>query len=527
MKLVLADELPASARDLLSAEPGWQVDARAGRPVDELKADLAGADALIVRSATKVTADLIAAAPRLRVIARAGTGVDNVDLVAASARGILVMNAPGANSISVAELTMGLILSLARQIAAADASMKQGKWEKKRFMGDELRGKVLGVAGFGRIGQEVARRARAFEMRTLAHDPFISASVATEFGAELVSLDELCARSDYLTIHMPSTVATKQIFDERRFAMCRPGLRLVNTARGDLIDEAALVDAIRSGRIAGAAIDVFAKEPTVDHTLQMLPQVVASPHIAASTEDAQELAGIETAEAVRDYLKHGVIRNAVNFPSVPPAEFARLQPFVTLAERLGALLAQTNEARIERVSLRYYGDLRHGATDLLSSATLVGLFRSILSGESVTAVNARALAAERRIELVETRSPRATSFTNLLSVKLDTDAGERRVEGTVFDGTSPRLVAIDGIPVEAPLEGALLVLTNQDTPGVIGQVGTALGRHGVNIATFALGRSHGGAIGIVNVDTPEALTAAVVEEIRRAPAVKTVHVVRL
>ncbi len=527
MKLVIADELPGSARDLLSAEPGWQGDARPGRPLDQLKADLADADALIVRGATTVTADLIAAAPRLRVIARAGTGVDNVDLTAASARGILVVNAPGANSISVAELTMGLILSLARQIAAADASMKQGKWEKKRFMGDELRGKVLGIAGFGRVGQEVARRARAFEMQILAHDPFISAAVAADLGAGLVSLDDLCARADYLTIHMPSTAATKRIFDAKRFATCRTGLRLVNTARGDLIDEAALVAAIRSGQIAGAALDVFEKEPTVDHTLQMLPQVIASPHIAASTEDAQELAGTETAEVVRDYLKHGIIRNAVNFPSVPPSEFARLQPFVTLAERLGALLAQTNDARIERVSLRYYGDLRHGATDLLSSAALVGVFRSILSGESVTAVNARALAAERGIELVETRSPRESSFTNLLSLKLDTDAGERRVEGTIFEGTSPRLVSIDGISVEAPLEGVLLILTNRDTPGVIGQVGTALGRHGVNIATFALGRCAGGAIGVVNVDTPETLTDAVLEEIRRAPAVKTVHVVRL
>ncbi len=526
MNIVIADDLPASACDLLRAESGWRIDARAGRPVDQLKADLADADALIVRSATKVTADVMAAAPKLRVIARAGTGVDNVDLAAASARGILVMNAPGANSISVAELALGQLLALARQLPAADASMKQGKWEKKRFMGDELRGKVLGVAGLGRIGQEVVKRARAFEMQVIAHDPYISAAVAADLGVELVSLDDLCARADYLTLHMPSTAATKKLFGAERFAKCKPGLRILNTARGDLIDEPALVEAIRSGRIGGAAIDVFEKEPTVDHALQMLPQVIASPHIAASTEEAQELAGGETAEAVRDYLKHGVIRNAVNFISVPADEFVRLQPFITLGERLGALLAQTNDARIDRVSLRYYGELRRGGTELISSAVLVGIFRSILS-ESVTAVNARALAAQRGIELVESQSSRERNFTSLLSVKLHTDAGERWVEGAVFEGTAPRLVAIDGISVEAPLEGMLLVLTNRDTPGVIGQVGTALGRHGVNIATFALGRREGGAIGIVNVDNPEKVTDVVLDEIRQAPAVKTVSVVRL
>jgi D-3-phosphoglycerate dehydrogenase len=312
--IVVADDLPASALDLLRVE-GWTVDARSGRAPDELKTDLADADALVVRSATKVTPDIIAAAPKLRAIARAGTGVDNVHVGSATARGIVVMNAPGANSISVAELAMAQILALARKLPAADASMKQGVWDKKSFMGEEVRGKVLGLAGLGRIGLAVARRARAFEMVVIAHDPFVSAEIGAELGIEMVSMDDLCARADFLSLHMPLTLETRHTFDAERLASCKKGMRLVNTARGDLIDEAALAAAIQSGHLGGAAIDVFEVEPTRDHTLQKLPQVVASPHIAASTREGQELVGLETIATLRDYLKNGVIRNSVNFPS--------------------------------------------------------------------------------------------------------------------------------------------------------------------------------------------------------------------
>ncbi len=342
MNIVVADDLPTSALDILRAE-GWTVDARTGRSPEQLATDLADADAIVVRSATKVTGTLIATAPKLRVIARAGTGVDNVDVPAATARGIVVMNAPGANSISVAELAMAQILALARHLPAADAAMKQGKWEKKKFLGEEIRDKTLGLAGLGRIGQEVARRASAFGMRIIAHDPFISEVVAATLGVELVSLDDLFARADYLSLHMPSTPHTKGLVNAERLARSRKGIRIVNTARGDLIDESALADAIESGQVGGAALDVFQKEPTVDHRLQMLPQVVASPHIAASTREGQELVGVETVSALRDFLKAGVIRNAVNFPSVPPEEFARLQPFVALAERLGTFVAQMSD----------------------------------------------------------------------------------------------------------------------------------------------------------------------------------------
>jgi D-3-phosphoglycerate dehydrogenase len=312
--IVVADDLPPSAVDLLRNE-GWSVDARSGRAPEQLKADLVDADALVVRSATKVTPDLIAAAPKLRAIARAGTGVDNVHVETATARGIVVMNAPGANSISVAELAMAQILALARKLPAADASMKQGVWDKKSFIGEEIRGKVLGLAGLGRIGLAVARRARAFEMTVIAHDPFVSAEIAAELGIEMVALDDLCARADYLSLHMPSTAETKRTFNAERLAKCKQGMRLVNTARGDLIDEAALAAAIQSGHLGGAAIDVYDVEPTRDHTLQKLPQVVASPHIAASTREGQELVGVETAQALRDFLKSGVIRNSVNFPA--------------------------------------------------------------------------------------------------------------------------------------------------------------------------------------------------------------------
>jgi D-3-phosphoglycerate dehydrogenase / 2-oxoglutarate reductase len=527
MKIVIADDLPVSAADLLREVPEWTVDARAGRPLSELEAALSDADALIVRSATKVTRALIEKAPRLRVIARAGSGVDNVDLDAASGRGIVVMNAPGANSISVAELAVAFLLALARPIPAADAAMKTQTWEKKKFSGTELRGKTLGLVGLARIGQEVAARARSFGMNLIAHDPFISADVAAQVGARLASLDDVCAEADYLTLHLPVTSGTTGLFNAERLARCKRGVKIVNTARGDLIDEQALVDALRTGQVAAAALDVFQQEPPKDWTLPTLPNVIATPHIAASTGEAQELVGVETAAAVRDFLRDGIIRNAVNFPSLAPDEFTRLRPYLTLAERLGTLLAQMGEARTTGVGVRYYGALAEGRNnDLLASAVLVGLFRTMLS-TSVTVVNAKPVAAARGIELVESRSSRTRDFTSLLSVKLHTSEGERWVEGTVFEHGGPRLVLVDGVPVEAPLEGNQIIIKNNDQPGVIGAVGTVLGRHGVNIANFALGRTPQCAIGVVGVDDGDKITAQVMEELRRIPAVHSAQLVRL
>jgi D-3-phosphoglycerate dehydrogenase len=528
MLIVVADDLPKTALELLKAE-GWVVDSKSGRSPEELSRDLAAADALVVRSATKVTADIIAAGQKLRAIARAGTGVDNVNVDAASARGIVVMNAPGANSISVAELAMAQVLSLARKLPAADASMKQGKWDKKSFLGEELRGKVLGLAGLGRIGQEVARRAQAFEMAVIAHDPFISSQIAAGLGIELVSLDDLCARADYLSLHMPATGQTRHTFNAERLARCKKGLKLINTARGELIDEAALAEAIRNGHIGGAALDVFTAEPTTDHTLQQLPQVVASPHIAASTKEGQELVGVETATALRDFLKTGVIRNAVNFPSVAPEEFQRLQPYVDLARQLGSLLGQMGQARIESLSVRYYGELAEGTHPLIVNAALAGLFQAILSDATVTEVNARAVAKARGIELTESSSTRPRSFRSLLSMQLRTSEGERYVEGTVVPGLGPRLVLLNGVPLEAQLPGTSILFMNNDQPGVIGDIGTILGKHGVNIANFALGRTDSGAVAAANVDESHdaKIPEAVMTEIRSLAHVKQAWLVRV
>ena len=530
MKIVVADDLPASALELLRAEDGWVVDARAGRTPAALAADLADADALLVRSATKVTAQLLDAAPRLRIIARAGTGVDNVDVAAASARGLLVVNAPGANSISVAEHACALMLSLARSVPAADRAMKEARWEKKKFLGTELRGKTLGVAGLGRIGQEVALRARAFGMHLVAHDPYISKEIAAGLGVELMTLDEMCAIADYITLHLPSTAETRHVFNDERFARCRPGIRLINTARGELIDEAALRRAIECGIVGGAALDVFEQEPPSDWSLAQLPQIIATPHIAASTEEAQELVGTETAATVRDFLRDGIVRNAVNFPSINPDELQRLQPWIRLSDQLGALVSQMGTARIEELGVRYYGALVESrGVEVIAASAAAGVLRPILSS-GVSIVNARAAARARGIDIVESRSSRSRHFTSLLSIKLRTDAGERWVEGTVFEPNSPRLVSVRGVDVEAPLGGTMLIIANDDQPGVIGGVGTILGRHGVNIASFALGRSESGAIGVLNVDedagAPRVLDAAV-EELRRVPAIREAWIIRL
>jgi D-3-phosphoglycerate dehydrogenase / 2-oxoglutarate reductase len=528
MHIVIADQLPASAVELLSSVAGWTVDSRSGRPPDVLGPDLAEAEALIVRSATKVTEALLSKAPKLRVIARAGTGIDNVDLAAASARGILVMNAPGGNSVSVAEHALALMLSLARSVPAADATMKRGQWDKKKLTGAELRGKTLGLVGLGRIGQEVGARARAFGMEIVAHDPFISEDVASALGIGLLSLDAVCETADYISLHIPATTETRHLFGKARLAKCKKGIRIVNTARGELIDESALADAIESGQVAGAALDVFEREPPADWRLAQLPQVVATPHIAASTAEAQELVGLETATAVRDYLLLGVIKNAVNFPAIGAEDMLRLQPYLTLAQQMGALGVQLAEGRTKGISVRLYGPLVGSNSSLIVSAAVTGLLQPLLSS-AVTIVNARDVATERGIEIVESHSSRARNFANIISVKVHTNTGERWLEGTVFEPARPRLTLLDGVEVEAQLEGTLLVLRNADKPGVIGQVGSILGRHSVNIASFALGRDDAGAIGVVRLDaTPEDEgLAKALPEIRAAEAVREARVARV
>ena len=528
MKIIISDDLPASAVSLLQEVSGWTVDARSGRPKQDLINDIADADALLVRSATKVTKDVIDAANKLKIIARAGSGVDNVDLEAASARGVIVTNAPGGNSISVAEHAFALMLALARSIATADACMKQQRWEKKSLLGAELRDKTLGVVGFGRIGQALAHRARAFGMRIIAHDPFIAAHVADDLDVELADLDSLCGRADYISLHLPNTEQTNRLFNAERFNKCKKGVRIINTARGELIDEPALLAALQSGHVGGAGLDVFQKESPTDWALATFPRVVSTPHIAASTAEAQELVGLDVAAGVRDYLQHGVVRNAVNFASVPAEEFKRLHPFMVLGERLGQAAAQLTQGRTDGIGIRYYGGLAEGGNELIAGSVLVGFLRHVLSG-GVTLVNARRLAAERGIDVVETRSARTRRFTSLLSLKLHTSEGERWVEGTIFEQSGPRLVLLDGIPIEAPLAGALIVIRNQDTPGVIGEVGSVLGKHGVNIANFALGRDSQGAIGVVNVDESGAsrVDQQVLDALTAIPAIRDARLIRV
>jgi D-3-phosphoglycerate dehydrogenase len=525
MHIVIADQLPDSAVRVLSSVPGWTVDARAGRPLEALAADLANADALVVRSATKVDDTLIAGAPRLRVIARAGTGVDNVDLAAATARGILVINAPGANSVSVAEHALALMLSLSRAVPAADAAMKRAVWDKKSLMGGELRGKTLGLVGLGRIGQEVATRARAFGMEVVAHDPFISDRIASGLGIELLPLDDLCGRADYISLHVPATADTRGLFNAERFRLCKRGVRIVNTARGELIDATALADAIESGHVGGAGIDVFEIEPPSEWRLAQLPQVVATPHIAASTLEAQEQVGLETVAGVRDFLLEGTVRNAVNFPAISSEEMSQLRPFLALADRMGALVAQLADGRTAALGVRHYGPLVSTHAGLIVSSAVAGMLRPMLSS-AVTFVNAREVAAQRGIEIIESHSSRSRTFANLLSIKLHTSAGERWIEGTVFEPGRPRLTMIDGVDLEVPLEGTLLVVHNEDQPGVIGEVGTILGRHGVNIASFTLGRNEHGATGVVNLDAGPADNRLIdaVRDIAGVPAVRDVRV---
>lgn len=522
MKIVIADTLPPSAADLLRSR-GWTVDAEAGRPRPRLLTALADADALIVRSATRVDAELLAAAPRLRVVARAGAGVDNVDLDAASAGGVLVVNAPGANSISVAEHALALLLASARSVAQADAQLKAGRWEKTRLTGVEVRGKTLGVVGLGRIGREVVHRAHAFGMKCVAHDPFIAGQVAADLDVELLELDALCATADFITLHAPAADA-RPLFTAERLARCKPQARIINTARGALIDETALADAIERGAFGGAGLDVFDIEPPGDSRLVRLPQVVATPHIAGSTREAQEQVGLETAACVRDYLGAGIVRNAVNYPSLGPEELKRMQPYTVLARRLGALLKHIADARPEALSLRYYGGLADGDNEPLVGASLVGFFGSTV--DNVTPINARAVARERGIEVVESRSSRPRNFTNLISMKIHTAEGEHWVEGVLFEQAGPRLVLLDGVQIEAPLEGVLVVVRNQDQPGVIGEVGRILGDHGINIETFALGRgpAGAGAVAVVKIDQDEsggqAVAAEVLDEIAAVPAVR-------
>jgi D-3-phosphoglycerate dehydrogenase len=504
MKIVLAEKVSPATLAVFAAEPGWEVLTHDQLP-DGLPAALADADALVVRSAVQVDDALMEHAPKLRVVGRAGVGVDNIDADAATRRGIVVMNTPGANAVAVAELTIGLMLALARKVPAANASMHAGKWEKKSLQGAELRGKTLGILGLGRIGLEVAKRARGFGLEIIGSDPFVSVAVARENGIGLVSVDELLAKADYLTLHVGLTPQTHGIINAKSLATMKKGVRIINCARGELVDDAALVAALKSGHVAGAALDVFAVEPPKDSPFADLDNVILTPHIAGSTAEAQEAVGIQIARQVREYLKLGVVQNAVNLPSLTHEEYLVLAPYIDLAGRLGSFLAQTGTGGIEAIHFTYGGALAEAKTDLVRNAAIEGL---LLGSENVNRINAAAVALERGIRVHEekTESHRGGS-ASVFQIELHTAAGSSHATATVLHGEQPRLLEFGGIDIEAPLEGNLLVCRNLDVPGVIGKIGSILGEHGVNIANFALGRERSGnkpvkALAVVQVDAP-------------------------
>src|SRR5262245_31895596 len=500
MKILICDKLSQQGIDLLKKEPGWQVDVKTTLTPAQLVDIVGDYHGLIVRSNTKIKAEVIRAAATLKVIGRAGTGVDNVDLETATKKGIVVMNTPGGNSISVAEHTIALLLSLARYLPQASSSTKHGKWEKKQFTGFELKDKTLGVVGLGRIGIEVVRRAKAFQMDVVIYDPFVSDRLAKDLNIKMVSLDDLLASSDIITLHVPLVESTRNLVNAQSIAKMKDGIYLINTARGELIQENDLATALDSGKIAGAALDVLSSEPpTTDHHLLKHPHVIATPHIAASTLEAQETVGVEIADQVRGFLRAGIIRNAVNFPSVSFEEYQKLGPFLRLGENLGAFLSQISQGRMNEIGIRYYGETVELNTNLIANAIIVGILKPILC-EGVNVINARKILDERGILLIESRSNRVRSYSNLICVRLKTDRREEWIEGTILSQDNLRLVSVDGIDIEAPLHGIVLFIRNNDTPGVIGQIGTLLGSNDVNIANFALGRGlNREAVGVVNV----------------------------
>jgi D-3-phosphoglycerate dehydrogenase len=521
MKIVLAEKVSPATLAVFAAEPGWEVlthDQVAQLP-GGLPGALADADALVVRSAVQVDDALMEHAPKLRVVGRAGVGVDNIDADAATRRGVVVMNTPGANAVAVAELTIGLMLALARKLPAANATMHAGKWEKKNLQGAELRGKTLGILGLGRIGLEVARRAKGFGLEIIGSDPFVSAAVARENGIKLVTLDELMSGSDYITLHVGLTPQTAGVINAKSLAAMKKGVRIINCARGELVDDAALVDALKSGHVGGAALDVFTVEPPKDSPYAALDNVILTPHIAGSTAEAQEAVGIQIAMQVREYLKLGVVQNAVNLPSLSHEEYVVLAPYIDLAGRLGSFLAQAGKSGIESINLTYGGALGEAKTDLVRNAAIEGLLQG---SENVNRINAAAVAQERGIRIHEEKQENHRGGrASVLTVELHAAAGTSRASATVIHGEQPRLLEFDGIDIETPLEGNLLVCRNLDVPGVIGRIGSILGDHGVNIANFALGRQRTGpkpvqALAVVQVDAP--VQGAVLEALKTIEA---------
>lgn len=514
MKVLISDNLHADGIAILEAHPNIEVEVRPGLSPAELLAVIKDADALAIRSATRVTAELINAAPRLKVVGRAGTGLDNVDIAAASKRGIVVMNTPGGNTITTAEHAISLLLALARNIPQAAQSMREGMWDKKKFQGTEIYNKTLGIIGMGRIGSVVAERALGLRMRVLSYDPFITKEVATNLGVELVSLDELLARSDFISIHTPKTKDTTRLLNRQAFRKMKPGVRLINCARGGLIDEEALLEALKQGKVAGAALDVFETEPPLaDWPLRHFPNVICTPHLGASTEEAQANVAVAICEQILEYLLYGTIKNAVNAPSVSQEALAQLRPYLTLAEALGMFQAQMAEAPINSVSVAYIGEVSRLDTKPLTHSILKGLLVPVM-GDDVNYVNAPSVAEARGIHLSEEKAASAEDFSTLIRLTVRAGNEQNAVAGTIFGKYEPRIVRINKFRLEAVPEGHMLFIYNTDRPGVIGAIGTTIGRHNINIARMHVGqeKERGQNVILLTTDTP--VTPECLKEVR-------------
>ena len=497
--VLISDKMSPLAAEIF-AERGLEVDVKPGMTPEELIACIGDYDGLAIRSATKVTADVLNAAKNLKVIGRAGIGVDNVDVNAATAAGVVVMNTPFGNSITTAEHAIAMIMSLSREIPAANASTHAGKWEKSKFMGVEIMGKVLGIIGCGNIGAVVADRAQGLKMRVIAYDPYLSPERAEELGVQKVELDHLFARADFISLHTPLTDATRDIINAEAIATMKPGVRIVNCARGGLIVEADLKKGLESGQVAAAGLDVFAEEPAKENALFGMENVVATPHLGASTTEAQEKVALQVAEQLADYLTSGAVTNALNMPSVTAEEAPRLKPYMKLAEQLGSFAGQVTESGLEGVTIEYEGHCTELNTRPLTAVVLQGLLSPLM--ESVNMVNAPVIARERDIDVSEIKHERDSAYQTLIRLTIKTEKQTRSVAGTLFAGTHPRIVEIKGIPIDAEMGPNMLFITNKDKPGFIGNLGTTLGDAGINIATFHLGRTNAGgdAIALIEID---------------------------
>lgn len=525
MRVLVSDSISEKGIDILK-KAGLDVDVKIGLKPDELKKVIGSYDALIVRSATKVTADIIEHAKNLKVIGRAGSGLDNIDKSSATKHGIVVMNTPGGNTITTAEHTIALLFSMARLIPQATASMKAGKWEKKRFMGVELYNKILGIIGIGNIGSHVARIAQGIGMNVIAYDPYMSEERARGLGIKMVSLDELIETADFITIHTPLTNETKGLINSERIRRMKDGVRIINAARGGIIDENALYEGLKSGKIAGAALDVFEKEPPEGSPLLELNNVVLTPHLGAATEEAQENVAIAIAEQVVDYLKHGTIRNAVNFPSVSADVLPKIQPYINLAERMGGFLAQTFDGGIEEIIIEYRGAVSELQVEPIKIAVLKGILTPILE-ETVNFVNAPFIAKERGIEVKEITSRDAGDYHGMLVVKVRTGREVKSLSGVLYGKREPRIIAIDNFAVEVIPEGDMLLISNNDRPGVIGSIGTVLGRNNINISRMQFGREKAGgmAISVVSTDTP--VPKEILSELQNLPNILSIKQISL